>query len=269
VNYDYEKIADDLLEISSQQRLGILLRLYDKNSKVAVIAKELDATVPEVFRNFGRLVKANLISKEPDGDYTITTYGKIVCNQIPSLAFLLNNKKYFKEHDFGDLPQKFLQRIGALESGQYIKGIVKVFEKWKDIYQNSNEYIFNILVDVPYDVDFLEPLVKKVSKGVKLNSIFSETAIIPKERKQALEKLGFKKLIQEGLIERKMRENVQIVVILNEKEASVMFPKEKSESDISEMFYGKDPAFHDWCLDYFKYCWDTSSSFQESKLKQE
>ena len=269
MNYDYEKTADDFLELASQQRLGILLRLYDKKSKVSIIAKELDATVPEVYRNFERLVKANLIVKESDGDYSITSYGKIICSQIPSLAFLSQNKKYFRNHDFGDLPQKFLQRIGALVAGQYIKGFVKVLEQWKDIYKNCDEYIYNILFEVPYASDLLEPLVKKVNKGVKVNSIFSEFSIIPKERKQVLEKLGFKKLIEQGLIERRMRETVQIVVVLNEKEACVMFPKLGGEADVSEMFYSSDSVFHDWCLDYFKYCWDNSNVFQESKLKQE
>ena len=269
MNYDYEKTADDFLELASQQRLGILLRLLDKKSKVSVIAKELDATVPEVFRNFERLVKANLIVKDADGDYSITTYGKIICGQIPSLIFLSQNKMYFKNHDFGDLPQKFLQRIGALSDGQHIKGFVKVLEKWKDIYKNSDEYIYNILFEVPYDSDLLETLVKKVNKGIKVNSIFSESAIIPKDRKQILEKLGFKKLIDQGLIERKMRGNVQVVVVLNEKEACVMFPKIGGEVDVSEMFYSDDSVFHEWCLDYFKYCWDSSSVFQESKLKHE
>ncbi|MBI3623895.1 transcriptional regulator [Candidatus Pacearchaeota archaeon] len=269
MNYDYEKIADDFLELASQQRLGILLRLLDKKSKVSIIAKDLDATVPEVYRNFDRLVKANLIVKDADGDYSITTYGKMICGQIPSLTFLSQNKTYFRNHDFGDLPQKFLQRIGALENGQHIKGFVKVLEQWKNIYKNSNEYICDILFEVSYDSDLLEPLVKNVNKGVKVKSIFSESAIIPKERKQALEKLGFKKLIEQGLIERKMRNNVQVAVILNEKEACVTFPKFGGELDMSEMFYSDDSAFHEWCLDYFKYCWDNSSVFQESKLKHE
>ncbi len=267
VNSDYEKTADDFLELASQQRLGILLRLLDAKSKVSAIAKELDATVPEVYRNFERLVKADLIVKDSDGDYSITTYGKIICSQIPSLVFLSQNKKYFRNHDFGDLPQKFLQRIGALIDGQHVKGFVKVLEQWKDIYKNSDEYICNILFEVPYTYDLLEPLVKKVNKGIKVNSIFSESAIIPKERKQTLEKLGFKELIEQGLIERKMRENVQALVILNEKEACVMFPKVGGEVDMSETFYSSDPLFHEWCLDYFKYCWDNSKPFQESKLK--
>lgn len=269
MNYDYEKIAKDFLEISSQQRIEILSKLLNEKSRVAIMAKELDATVPEVFRNFGRLVQANMIAKESDGDYGITSYGKIICGQIPSIAFLSQNKKYFREHDFGDLPQKFLQRIGALATGKHIKGFVKILEQWKEIYKNSNEYIYNILFEVSYDTDLLESLVKKVNKGVKVNSIFSESAIIPKERKQILEKLGFKKLIEQGLIERKMKENVQVVVVLNEKEACVMFPKSGGEVDVSEMFYSDSPDFHEWCLDYFKHCWRDSKVFQESKLKHE
>ena len=269
MNYDYEKTADDFLELASQQRLGILLRLLDKKSKVSIIAKDLDATVPEVYRNFERLVKADLITKETDGDYNITTYGRTICGHIPSLAFLSRNKKYFKNHDFGDLPQKFIQRIGALEKGQHIKGFVKVLEQWKNIYKNSNEYIYNILFEVPYESELLEIIIKKVNKGVKVNSIFSESAIIPKDRKRTLEKYGFKKLIEQGSIERRMRENVQITVVLNEKDAGVTFSKIEGEVDMSEMFYSDDPAFHEWCLDYFKHCWDNSKVFQENKLKYE
>src|SRR5437660_2505739 len=118
---DFDSSANEYLELASEQRLAILSRLYEQKSKVSILAKELDATVPEVYRNFERLVKANLIVKESDGGYSITTYGKIACSQIPSLAFLSQNKKYFKDHDFGDLPQKFLQRIGSLIAGQHVK----------------------------------------------------------------------------------------------------------------------------------------------------
>lgn len=40
------------------------------------------------------------------------------------------------------------------------------------------------------------------------------------------------------------------------------------EPDITEMFYGNDPMFHEWCLDYFRYCWHGSDVFQESKLEE-
>jgi len=268
VNYPHQNAANDFLELASEQRLGILLKLLEGKSRITAIAKEMAATVPEVYRNFERLMKAELIMKDADGSYDLTTYGKTVCTLVPSLRFVSQNRKYFKNHDFGDAPEKFIQRIGALAEGQHIKGFVKVLEQWKDIYKNSDEYICNILSEVHYSADLIEPIVDKVKKGVKLNSILSESAIIPRERKQILEKLGLKKLVESGRIERKMRKDVKMVLVLNEKEACVLFPTIDGEADMSEMFYSNDSLFHEWCLDYFKYCWDTSSTFQESKLKE-
>jgi len=268
VNYQDKSAANDFLELASEQRLGILLKLLEEKSKISTVAKEMEATVPEVYRNFERLMKADLVMKDVDGYYHLTTYGKTICALVPSLRFVSQNRKYFKNHDFGDLPPKFIQRIGALAEGQYVKGFVKVLEQWKDIYKNSEEYIHNVLAEVPYTVDLIEPIVNKVKKGIKLNSILSESAIIPKERKKTLDKVGLNKLMETGRIERKMKKDVKVVVVLNEKEACVMFPTIDGGADMSEMFYSNDPLFHEWCLDYFKYCWDTSNTFQESKLKE-
>ncbi|MGQ0638457.1 MAG: helix-turn-helix transcriptional regulator [Nitrososphaerota archaeon] len=268
MSYQYESAANDFLELASEQRLGILLKLLKEKSKISIIAKEMNATVPEVYRNFERLMKADLVMKDTDGYYELTTYGKIICAIVPSLRFISQNRKYFRNHDFGDVPQKFIQRIGALEKGQHVKGFVKVLEQWKNIHKNSEEYLCNILYEVPYSTDLIEPLVDKVKKGIKLNSILSESAIIPKERKQILEKLGLKKLVETGRIERKMKKDVKVVLVLNEKEACVMFPTTDDEADMSEMFYSDDPLFHEWCFDYFTYCWHISNAFQESKIKE-
>lgn len=267
MTYNYENIAADFLELASEQRLGIILRLLEKKSNVSSIAKELGATVPEAYRNFERLVKAELIHKDTDGHYHLTTYGKAICTHVPSLAFLSRNKKYFKEHDFGDIPQKFIQRIGALESGQYTKGFSKVLEQWKHICENADEYIYDVLYEEP--LDLVEPIITKAKKDVKINSIFSESTIIPTGRKKIVDKPEIKKLIEKGTIERRMKNDAKVVVILNEKEACVMFPTIEGETDMGSMFYSQDPIFHDWCLDYFRYCWQDSSIFQESKIKEQ
>lgn len=264
----YEKTASDFLELASEQRLAILLKLQDGPVKVSIIAKELEATVPEVYRNFERLVKADLIAKNPDGSYGITTTGKILCSQVSLIGFLSANKKYFKNHDLDLLPQKYIQRMGALEKGDIVKGFVKVQEKWKEVYSDAEKYIHNILFEVPYTADLMELLVKKINSGVKVQSIFSESAVIPKERKQAFDKLGFKDFIQQGKIERKMQEDIKTIVILNEKEAGVMFPSVGGDVDMSEAFFSKDKEFHEWCLDYFKECWEKAEPFRETKLKE-
>ena len=264
----YEKTASEFLELASEQRLAILLSAQNKSIKVSVIAKELEATVPEVYRNFERLVKADLISKNADGSYSITTIGKILISQVPLIGFLSDNKKYFRSHDLRDLPGKYVQRIGSLENCQHVKGFVKVLEKWKEIYSNANEYISNILYEVPYTPDLIETIAKKARAGVKIRSVFSESAIVSKERKQAFDKLGFKKMIEEGRIERRMARGVKITVIVNESEACVMFPTFEGEVDMSEAFYaGNDSRFHEWCLDYFNDSWNSAGPFHESKLE--
>ncbi len=261
-----DTVAADFLELASEQRLEILSMLYEHNQKVSAVAKEIEATVPEVFRNFERLAKAGLISKEADGSYSISTAGRLMYNQISLVRFLSENKKYLRTHDLAGLGDKFLQRIGALEGCEHIKGFVKVLEKWKELYENAESYIYNVLFEVPYTADFIEPIVKKASSGVRVRSVFSNAAIIPSDRKQVFEKYGFRKLVEEGKVERRMKD-VSTVVILNEKEACVMFPASDRSPDMSEGFYSKDPRFHEWCLDYFTHCWESAGQFSESKLK--
>ncbi|KFM19547.1 transcriptional regulator protein-like protein [Marine Group I thaumarchaeote SCGC AAA799-P11] len=261
-----DEAADYVLELASSQRLSILIGLLTKQSTPTAFAKSIDSTKQEVHRNFSRLEKAGLIKKNVGGTYSLTTFGQVVCTQVPSLVFLSQNRKYFEEHNFGDIPHKFQMRCGQLANAQYVKGVSKVLETWKSIYKNSNEYIYEILSEVP--LDLIEPLVKQVKKGVKFNYIFSESVVVPKGRKALLKKLGFDKLMEKGLIERKMEKDVKTVVVLNEKEACLMFPTLDGESDISEMLYSDDPMFHEWCLDYFRYCWYGSDIFKESKLKE-
>ena len=115
--------------------------------------------------------------------------------------------KYFETHEFGEVPEKFILRIGQLVNAQYIKGITKVLEKWRDIFSNSNKYIYGILVEEP--LELIDPLVKKAKSGVKVNSIFHEFTIVPKGRKKLLTKLKFDELLENGQVERKMKKKCQ------------------------------------------------------------
>ena len=262
-----EKIAPEFFEIGSEQRLSIILHLNEKAWSISPLSKELEATITEVHRNFVRLQKAGLILKNVDGTYNLTLFGKVLCSQIPSIAFVSENKKYFENHNFGDLPIKFQHRVGELHEQEHIKGFVRVLEKWKEVHKNATQYIYNILTEVPYSKDIIDVVEEKLSKKIKIQTIFAENAIIPKERKTIFKTKNFNKFIKEDLLVRRMIKQVSVVVLLNEKEACIIFPNTQGEPDMSEMFYSTDTQFHEWCLDYFNYCWDKSTSFQENKLQ--
>jgi hypothetical protein len=63
-----------------------------------------------------------------------------------------------------------------------------------------------------------------------------------------------------------MKENVKVVVTLNEKEVCVLFQALDGGAGMRGMFYSKDQLFHERCLDYFGFCRYNSGTFQESKM---
>jgi len=263
---NFEETSTEFLELASEVRLKILFELMKKPSRVTILAKKFNVTAQEVHRNFDRMVNSGLISKQKNNNYAITTFGKAICSQIPSVSFLSKNKDFFKNHSFENLAPQFLKRIGELDNSEEISGVSNVLEIWKRIYKNANEYIFNVLSETP--LDMIELMVKRVKQGTKYRHIISENASIPKGRKILLEKSGFYPLLESGRIERRMLKSVQISIIMNEKSAAVVFPDSTGKPDLRFVFYSEDEEFRGWCLDYFKHCWNISDPFKEFKLRE-
>jgi predicted transcriptional regulator len=267
VKIDSAKIADNLLELASEQRLNIIFNLLEKKLTISKLADLLDVTKPEVHRNVMRLTKAGLIERDSDGNYGLTTNGRATIIQISSLMFISENKSYFSTHTLGNLEPKFIQRLGSLQNKKQINGFVRVFEEWNKIHENAEKYIYNILVEVPYSKEIIDVIHSKLEKNVMIRSIFSEKAVIPGNRKKTFEEKGFQKFVVSGLLERKIKEDISVAVLVTEKEAAAFFPNAIGEVDLSVMFFSTNPDFLDWCYDYFEWCWKNSSTFQESKLR--
>ncbi len=261
-----EKIAGNFLEMASEQRLNILINLNEEKTKISNMAKKLSATVPEVHRNFTRLTKSELISKNVDGSYELTILGTTMIAQISAIVFISKNEKYFKNHIFKSLQTKFIHRIGSLSDSEIISGYVKVSEKWEQIYKNSEKFIYNILVEASYSSELMTIIEDRLNKKIVINSVFSDLAIVSSERKKSLSKINVDKFIENDTLVRKMKKNVKIALIMNEKEAGISFPTNENEVDLSKMIYSSNPEFREWCYDYFKHIWESSGSFQETKL---
>jgi len=265
MSHNMEDFAGYFLEIASEQRLKIIQLVNDQEFTLSELSRKLDATKPEVHRNLERLEKSGFIIKNAKGHFVLTTLGQMVLEIIPNLAFIIKNKKYFLEHPINSLPQKFILRMGELFGGNLLTSYVNVFECWKDIYKNSQEYIYNILYDVPYFDDFVNPIFDRLSQGIKVKSIFYEDAMVSNSRKEIVKK--FKKYIDSEDIQRKMIKNIGAAVVLNEKQACLIFPNLEGKLDAGYAFTSKDPQFHQWCYDYFNYTWYNSHPFVEKRLE--
>lgn len=266
----FSNLAEIFVELASSQRLSIIFMISFQRLNLSLLAKSLNLTMQEVHRNTKRLIDAGLIEKNLEGIFLLTTFGSAIIKQISIFDFLSNNKNYFSDHVLGNIPIKFIQRIGALSEGKFISGIVRVIESWKRLYNESNEYIYGILPQIP--LELIQTVIPKIkNEGIKFNYILPKNAIVPKIRSDMQKSSGYTELLKQGIIERKMIDKVDVAVILNEKQATVMFPTIKGETDMNCMFLSNDlrsndGLFHEWCLDFFKYCWHNSKSFDERKL---
>ncbi|MDX1441805.1 MAG: transcriptional regulator [Nitrosopumilaceae archaeon] len=262
----FETASNNFLELSSIQRLQILNKLQEKKSKPSELVKEFDSTRQEVYRNFSRLEDGYLIQKDFEGFYSLTEFGETICSQIPSIVFLSQNMEYFKTHNFGNMPKKFKMRIGQLSKSEQIKGLGNVLENWKKVCSEAKEFIYIATSEVIMDLE--RSLLSKLKEEIPISYLLSSTCILPDGREQFLKEMKIDNFIQKGTIERRSRKTVSTAVLVTEKDAIISFPNIEGEPDFSKVFYGSDKDFHEWALDFFRYYWNDSSSYNENLMKK-
>ncbi|MCV0392719.1 MAG: transcriptional regulator [Nitrosopumilus sp.] len=249
----FEIVSSNFLELASEQRLRILSNLTIRPHRVSQMAKKLNVTSQEIHRNLERLSNSGFVKKGTDEHFHITTVGQLMLSQMPLMLFVSTNQKYFLSHDIGQLPVKFARRLGVLENCEHIKGVTLVLDTWKKIYKNSKEFICDIVNESPPGMD--DALLKRIKNDVKYRHIFRKDLKEHEGREEDLQKLGYYDLIKKNKIERKEIGNIGTILILNEKEAGIIFSTSDGEPDLRHMFYGKTSMFHEWCMDYFEHYW--------------
>lgn len=262
-----EGVGSLFFELAGDLRLLMLTKLSHRNYRLSHLATELNSTMQEAHRNMTRLIESGLVAKGRESELMLTVYGRTVVMLIPSYDFLYRNKEFFLDHSLGDLPTKFIQRMGTFQSCEMVHGVMAILQRWKNLYSESEQYIKEIMAQVP--LDLIETVSSRVERGVKFSYIFAANAVVPKGRTQLLQKLGWRNFISNGLVERRMLSEVKVMMIFNEKQGCVLFPNMKGEPDLNTMFYGEEKEFLDWCIDLFAYQWEKAGPFDENKLKHE
>ena len=72
---DQERIERLYFELASESRLSILQELSKQDGKMREIARKLELTTTEAFRQLQRLNDALLVQKNPEGAYALRSMG--------------------------------------------------------------------------------------------------------------------------------------------------------------------------------------------------
>jgi predicted transcriptional regulator len=260
-------LSDLFMELASETRFSILVSLSKKPAKLSSLSRELDTTVQDVYRNLNRLMLEGLVKRTDGGGlFDMTEYGRVVMKQIPDFMVMKKYKRFFEDHSLAAaVPDKFLQRIGALQDSRIIVSATAVFQSLKKI-QSSATKSLKIIVSQTWPEEG-EILIDRANHGIKIYTIVGRNTVFPKNVVENIMP-RINKLASKGIIERRMAEKVSAAVfIADNQHAGLAFSNTKGEVDMNTLFVGKDPVFCEWCSDYFDYVWQDSKPFDLNKVK--
>jgi predicted transcriptional regulator len=256
--------ADIFMELASETRCSMLLMLDEQPRRSNELAKKLNLTMQEAHRNTSRLMEAGIIRKNSDGLFSITEYGKIITGQISYFQFLKGHRQFFEEHTLGNIPAKFLQRIGALQNCKIVSSVTAVFERLKKMEGSAKEHL-KIMASQAWTEEG-KILADRVRNGVKVQFIVGHNTVFPKSVVEFSVK-ETEVLRVKGNPEGRMVDEVSIALFVADNQSGVMFPNLKGEVDMGTLFASDDQMFNEWCLDLFNYTWEHSKPFDIYKTR--
>ena len=256
-------VADIFIELASETRCQILSILAEKPHRSTEISKKIGMSVQETHRNTARMTDAGLLVKDSDGFFNLTNYGRVVTNQISYFEFFRENKAFFEEHTVGNIPQKFIQRIGSLKNCEIISNVTLVLEKLKKL-ESLSEKELKIMINQAWAEEGTA-ITACAKRDVKVKVILGKDTIFPKELIESTSEEA--KKMEGDMIEHRMIESVPISVYISHKEVGIMFPNLKGQVDMNTLLLSDDLEFRDWCGDIFDEYWSQGNACNINKIK--
>lgn len=243
-----------LFELSSTERMNILLELQSRKMKLSNISRKLDLTVTEASRHLQRLDDAKLVSKGADGLYGLTPYGELVLSQLSGLGFVEEHRDYFLEYDASCLPHEFISRFGELADGEVMVEPFKAIEEIERKFREAQKFVW-VLSNRSF-APLERVMMSRLNASFDLRMIFPEGTYLPDGQAVILSTAPG--------VQKRVLPTVDIRVIVTEKDAGFSLPLRSSKLNYGA-FHGETPKFHKWCQDLFLYYWEKAKPFTSER----
>lgn len=233
-----------LFELASESRLAILRELQKDNLKMQEIARRLDVTATEAFRQLQRLGTASLVQKQSDGSFTISEYGKLILQLTSSLEFILEHKDYFSTHDVMRLPTLFISRLAELSQANLSTDTVATLNKVQQAFIDAETFGHGIAEGTIPEL-MAKKMDEKVQKGLDFKFLLPEN------------RFPFDKSLSEAPknVQTRTFSELPATVACTEKFAAICFLQIGGKVDYAG-FSGDDPTFVNWVKELFMYYWE-------------
>jgi len=237
-----EALEKLLFELASESRLGILYALQEEDLRMLEIARKLELTDTETSRQLQRLSTARLIQKQPNGQYGLTMYARLILDISSPLNFISKFNEYFFEHDASVLPCEFRARLGELSHVRLITGVETL--NWiAEMFKRAEKKIDVTVVGIEATLNIMR---QRIQEGLKVRWLMDES-FLPRAKSI----LSSDKKLPEMRSVPRVRGGIGVT----DKEAILTFRRNDGSMSY-EAFIGEDPSFLKWAEDWFTYRWE-------------
>lgn len=253
-----ENFSSLLFELSSTDRLEILMLLKKTPTKLSHISSKLDFTVQETSRNISRLSEAKLIVKDVDGAFHLTPYGEETLNLLSGFRFLFKNKEYLMTHTLSEFPRQFRAGLGILDSFEFVNDVMVAFHNIENMIAKAEKFVWILTNQVlastiPY-------LVQALDRGAEFRLLMPKGYMPSKGMHELVTHPVFAKASRSKKLENRFLDRVEVFLCLSEKEvAALAFPTLEGKLDYTG-FRAESELAVEWSKALYTYYWNKATS---------
>ncbi len=243
-NFDEDRVSDLFFQLSNADRRRIVQELQKENLKLNEVAKRLDITATEAFRQLQRLTDAGFLEKVPDGKYRSTPYAQLILDSSVPLDFISRNREYFMDHDASLMPPEFRARLGELSKTVLMTEPVPNMNKLTEMFKSAEKHI-EVMVEQGLELHG-QIMRQRLLEGVRVRYLMEEGMLAT--TREVL-------LSVKQLPEMKSISKICAIIILTDKAVGVGLPRIDGKMDYVG-FMGNDPAAIKWASELFENQWE-------------
>lgn len=243
-NDDEERLSLLFSQLSNADRRRIIDELQTKNLKLNEVAKKLDITATEAFRQLQRLTDAGFLEKTSEGKYRSTPYSKLILESSTTMDFLSKHREYFLDHDTSLIPSQFRARFGELSKAVLHTEAVPNINTGTEVLKNAEKRI-DVMGEQRLD-QHVQITIQRSLDGIKVRTLLQENAF---------DSMKERLIPVKHSVERRLIPRVCCVMIMTEKIVGIVLPRLDGKMDY-QVFAGNDPESMRWAGDLFEDQWN-------------
>ena len=252
-----DNVCTLLFELSSTDRMDILLLVKKTPLKLSHISEKLDFTVQETARNITRLSDARLITKDVDGLFHLTPYGEETLTQLSGFKFLFKNKEYFTTHTAKGLPKQFESSLGIIEGSEFVDDIMVVFHNVERMIMEAKESIWILTNQVLAST--ISYLTRALEQGVEFRLIMPKSYLPTRDIRELISNPVFERAGRNRKLDFRFLDKLETFLSISEKQlAAVSFPNMEGKFDYTG-FKTENPDSVEWAKALYSYYWGKAS----------